>query len=189
MNNTKQRLEKIKSKITSENFLNGRGLGNEISYYIFDYNPKDELIVRQYVSYLVKEINSSCNEYMIKEIDLYKLFLNILRKEDIFEQAILLEKEEGKDYLINAITTFITPEKFIEEIIEDSEKYKVIFITGIGKVYPFIRSHHILNCLQDFISKKPLVLFYPGKYDSQNLVLFNKFKDENYYRAFPLIVD
>lgn len=189
MNNIKQRLEKIKDKITSENFLKGIGLGNEISYYIFDYDPKDELIVRRYITYLVKEMNASYSKNMIIEVDLYKLFINILKDEDIFEQVYQIEKEEEKEYLLNAITTFITPEKFAQKIMEITNDYKIIFITGVGKVYPFMRSHNILNSLQEFINKKPLVLFYPGKYTDQSLILFNKFKDDNYYRAFPLIVD
>jgi len=50
-----------------------------------------------------------------------------------------------------------------------------------------VRSHNILNNLQEVIDKKPVIMFFPGKYDGQSLQLFNKFKDDNYYRAFRLV--
>ncbi|MFL0251154.1 DUF1788 domain-containing protein [Clostridium neuense] len=187
MNKVYDRLQKIVDKIKSEKFIKGSGLGNEISYYIFDYDPKEELAVRQYIKYIKKELNKVDSNRKVIEFDLYKLFIEILKEEDIFQQIIALEENEGKDYVINAVTPFVTAEMYVQKITEKSKEYDVIFLTGIGKVYPFMRSHNILNSLQQFLSKKPIVVFYPGKYSGQDLTLFGKFKDENYYRAFPLI--
>jgi hypothetical protein len=33
----------------------------------------------------------------------------------------------------------------------------------------------------------PVVLFFPGTYDEQSLILFDELKDDNYYRAFRLV--
>lgn len=189
MNKLYDRLQKIIDKIKTEKFIQGRGLGNEISYYIFDYDPKEELVVRQYIQYIKKELNKVDSNRKVIEFDLYEMFIGLLKEEDIFEQIISLEKSDGKDYVINAVTPFITPEMYSERITKESEGYDVIFLTGIGKVYPFMRSHNILNSLQQFLNKKPMVVFYPGQYSGQDLTLFGKFKDENYYRAFPLIID
>ena len=57
----------------------------------------------------------------------------------------------------------------------------MIFITGIGKIYPIVRAHDILNNLN--ITDVPLVVFYPGKYTGTNLKLFTEIDDTNYYRA------
>lgn len=189
MNKVYDRLQKIIDKIKTEKFIQGRGLGNEISYYIFDYDPKEELPVRKYIQYIKKELNIVDSNRKVIEFDLYKMFIELLKEEDVFEQIISLEESEGKDYILNAVTPFITPEMYAEKITKKSEKYDVIFLTGIGKVYPFMRSHNILNCLQQFLNKKPIVVFYPGEYNGQELMLFGKFKDENYYRAFPLVMD
>jgi len=59
-------------------------------------------------------------------------------------------------------------------------------LTGIGLVFPYIRSHTILNNLQSVIKKTPVVIFFPGVYDGNSLNLFGKLKDDNYYRAFLL---
>ena len=45
----KDSLSILDETIKSEDFLKNRGLGNEVGYYIFDYDPKDELLVREYV--------------------------------------------------------------------------------------------------------------------------------------------
>ena len=183
------RLQKIIDKVKTEKFIKGRGLGNEISYYIFDYDPKEELAVRQYIQYIKKELNKVDSNRKVIEFDLYKIFIELLKEEDIFEKIISLEKEEGKDYVLNAVTPFISSGMYAQRITEKAEGYDLIFLTGIGKIYPFMRSHNILNSLQQFLNKKPLVVFYPGRFSGQELTLFNLFKDENYYRAFPLIID
>lgn len=62
----------------------------------------------------------------------------------------------------------------------------IVFLTGVGKAYPFIRSHTILNNLHSVVDV-PLLMFFPGTYDGLSLKLFNIIKDDNYYRAFRLV--
>jgi hypothetical protein len=98
-----------------------------------------------------------------------------------------MEERQGKDALFKAMTTFAKPEIFLRKIQEQMGDHNVVFLTGVGKVYPFVRSHNILNNLQEVLDKTPVIMFFPGKYDGQSLQLFGKFKDDNYYRAFRLI--
>jgi hypothetical protein len=63
----------------------------------------------------------------------------------------------------------------------------VLFLTGVGKVYPFMRSHKMLDTMQQAFSDIPIVMFYPGEFNGQSLNLFDKFHDGNYYRAFNLL--
>jgi hypothetical protein len=50
-----------------------------------------------------------------------------------------------------------------------------------------VRSHNVLNNLHQVLDSVPVVMFYPGRYSGQNLQLFGTIKDDNYYRAFPLV--
>ena len=75
----------------------------------------------------------------------------------------------------------------VNYIRERTPANSVVFITGIGKCYPILRSHTVLNNLPHVIDHVPVVMFYPGKYDGQELVLFGEIKDDNYYRAFKLV--
>ncbi|WP_462406685.1 DUF1788 domain-containing protein [Gracilibacillus sp. Marseille-QA3620] len=182
-----RRLDKIIPKIKEDKFIHGRGLGNEISFYIFDYEPCEELVVRDYVKHIKKEFNYEYSDRKIIEFDLYKMLLEIVKEKRIFDRVFQMEEKQGKNALYKAMTTFAKPEVFLNKMSGQLGNHNVVFITGVGKVYPFVRSHTILNNLQEVIDKIPVIMFFPGRYDGQSLQLFNKFKDDNYYRAFPLV--
>lgn len=182
-----ERLQKIQDKIKEDKFIEGRGLGNEIRFYIFDYDPKDELIVRDHVKMLQRIFSREQYNRKLIEIDLYKMLLDLAKKQRIYDKLFEMEKNEGNEKLLTALTNFAIPEIFLDEIENKINGYDVVLITGIGKVYPFVRSHTILNNLQERIDKIPVIMFYPGEYDGQSLNLFGQFKDDNYYRAFQLI--
>lgn len=188
MSRLKERLDLIIPKIKEDKFLEGRGLGNEISFFIFDYNPEDELLVRDYIKLIKKEFEKANSNIKIIEFDLYNLLLDLAKEMDIFQSIFEMEENEGKDALYSALEEFCQdPSIFIEKIRKVSDSYDLIFITGVGKVFPFIRSHSILNNLMEKIHGKPLIMFYPGKYNELSLKLFGKLEDNNYYRAFRLI--
>jgi hypothetical protein len=187
MANINRRLDKIIPKIKEDKFIQGRGLGNEISFYVFDYEPEHELIVRDYVNHIKKEFRYEGSNRRIIEFDLYKMLLDITKEKRIFDRVFEVEEKQGKDALFQAMANFAKPDIFLRKIKEQISDHNVIFITGVGKVYPFVRSHNILNNLQEVIDKIPVIMFFPGKYDGQSLQLFGKFKDDNYYRAFRLV--
>jgi hypothetical protein len=187
MANINRRLDKIIPKINEDKFIQGRGLGNEISFYVFDYEPNEELVVRDYIKHVKKEFNYEGTNRRVVEFDLYKMLLDIAREKRIFDRVFEVEEKQGKDALFKAMTTFAKPDIFLKKIKEQLGEHNVVFITGVGKVYPLVRSHNILNNLQEVIDKIPVIMFFPGKYDGQSLQLFGKFKDDNYYRAFRLV--
>ncbi len=180
-----QELDKIKSRISEANFLSNKGLSNEVGIHVFKYDPKYELSVRNYIERLV---NTASEHYRIIELDLYRIFLEILKDKRILDTVPSLEEKKGNEYLLTQLQKIATPEAFIEKM-----KYTphqcgdVIFLNGVGKVYPFMRSHKMLDSMQLEFSDVPIVMFYPGEFNGQSLSLFNKFHDGNYYRAFNLI--
>lgn len=187
MANLNARLDQIIPKIQEDKFIDGRGLGNEISFYVFDYEPAGELVVRDYIQHIKKEFNYEGSNRRIIEFDLYKMLIEITEEKRIFDRIFDMEERQGKDALFKALTNFAKPEIFLNKIQERMKDHNVVFLTGIGKVYPFVRSHNILNNLQEVLDKTPVVMFFPGQYDGQSLQLFSRFKDDNYYRAFRLV--
>ena len=182
-----ERLDKLNEKLQETRFLEMKGLGNEVPFYIFDYPAEKELLIRETVaklkdSFLKKEIN-------ILEINLYDLVLGVLFERIPAEKIIEYEKKKGSNELLNKLRPMLKIDLVKEKIASllSKEKYNIIFLTGIGNAWPLIRSHKVLNNLQSVISKIPLVVFYPGHYTKYDLSLFGKFKDANYYRAFRLI--
>lgn len=185
--NINERLNKIKDKIIEDKFIEGRGLGNEVGYYIFDYHPKHELIVRNHIKTLHRIFKRERYNRKVIEFDLYKMLIDLAKEKKIFEQIFEVEANDGKDNLYTALIAFAKPDIFIERIVQNVKDANVVFITGVGKVYPFVRSHTILNNLQEKLDHIPVIMFYPGVYDGLSLNLFDRFMDENYYRAFQLV--
>lgn len=186
--NTKARIELLKDKIISDDFLKGRGLGNEIPFWIFDYPPEDEHLIRDSIR-RIEEIMKSHSIIFI-EIDLYELCFEIIESKIKPEKIIEFEKNKGSDELLNKLRIILKPETVKNAIgkrIKDSGNIEVVFLTGIGKAWPMIRSHSILNNLQTVLGNTPLLAFYPGVYSNTELSLFGKFKDANYYRAFRIV--
>ena len=180
------RLEKLKEKIKEEDFLKGRGLGNEVPFWIFDYPPEMEIVVRDTIQKIIK--NAKAHSLNICEIDLYRISLQILFNKVNIDKIYNLESEKGSDRLLQKLKMALKSDTMKIEIqkLINKEQYNLIFLTGVGNIWPILRSHSILNNLQTVEDGVPLVLFYPGKYDGNEIRLFNKFKDANYYRAFQL---
>ncbi len=187
-----ERLDKIWDRISDEDFLANRGVANEVRYYVFDYEPCDELIIREKVKVLKKQNNPEADGFQIIEFDLYDMVIQILEEKGYLDKCVKFEAEKGMDYLYKAVTKMLRltndDNLLVNRIVENTPKDAVVFLTGVGKVFPFVRSHNILNNLHQVLDNVPVVMFYPGTWNGQSLSLFGTITDGNYYRAFPLIV-
>ncbi len=186
-----QRLDEIIQRITKESFRKNTGLGNEIGYYIFDYEPRYEMLVREYVHFLKQKINESDYGFKIKEFDLYEIMLELLDTKGYLEKNFKMEQVKGSEFIFNATKRTLrlteNDDLIIQYIKDRVVKGDVVFITGVGKAWPIIRSHTVLNNLHQVLDEVPVIMFFPGVYDGRELVLFEEIKDDNYYRAFKLV--
>ena len=186
-----ERIDAIWDRISSKEFLENKGVANEVRYYVFDYEACDELIMRQKIKDLLARNNPETDGFQIVEYDIYKLILSILEERGYVDKCIRFEKEKGREYLYNAISKLLrlTTDNnlIVNRIMENTPENSVVFLTGIGKVYPFVRAHNVLNNLHQVFDKVPVIMFYPGNWNGQSLSLFGTISDGNYYRAFPLI--
>ena len=186
-----QKFDKAEEMIQRPSFRENKGLGNEVGYYIFDYPAEEELYVRERIEYIKKKNESSNDDFKVVVFDLYEIIIDILNKKGYLEKCFEFEKTKGFDRVTKSIGNMLritAADSLIVNHIKDNTPDKaVVFITGIGKCYPILRSHTVLNNLHQVIDNVPVVLFYPGKYDGQELVLFGEIKDDNYYRAFKFV--
>lgn len=179
------RLNQIKDRLEAPELLSNSGLGNEIGFYIFDYPPEKELIVRAHFEKILQEIPRK-----IALVNLFELIVEYLKKEKMLNDAIALQIEAGNDELLLAFKGVIEGARIAPLIAEKAQIdiRDALVLTGIGNAYPLIRTHDLLNNLQILMKNKPLIVLYPGNYSGQTLSLFGELKDENYYRAFRLVV-
>ena len=186
-----ERLDLIQTEIKKSSFRANKGLGNEVGYYVFDYPAEEELRVREHVKYLKRKNNPDLDGFELKVYDVYDIMLDFIESEGLLEACYEMEVEDGMDYLVESVSALLEMNEdhnyFSRYIEENTPEDAVVFIVGIGKIFPFVRSHKILNNLHQVFDRVPVVLFYPGKYDGLSLMLFSEFKDENYYRAFELV--
>lgn len=180
------RVDELKEIIQETRFLEMKGLGNEVPFYIFDYPPEKELFIRSSVENIIKVLEKK--QIKILNVNLYDLILEILLEKISLDKIVDFENKKGSDELLDKLRPVLKIELINQKIeeLKSKEDYKLIFLTGIGTAWPLIRSHKILNNLQNILNNIPLIVFYPGKYSKYDLSLFGKFKDTNYYRAFRL---
>lgn len=185
MSNIIDQLNEVKKRFSDEVFLSNKGLSNEVGIHVFCYNPKDEMLVASFFSDLIQSENQT---FHLKKCDLYQIFLQICEKKRILKSISVMEKKKGSAYLLKQLQMAISPEDFVKKMEYQPHNHgDILLITGVGKVYPFMRSHNILDNLQHIFSDIPVVLLYPGTYNGQFLSLFDEFEDGNYYRAFNMI--
>lgn len=128
------------------------------------------------------------------DINLYDLAIELLKERDIWDQIIQKESAYNKDELKELFQGVLDPETHVIPAIADklnTNEYEILFLSGVGEVFPYIRSHNVLNNLQSTATDKPTVMFFPGVYTHSleagaSLNLFGRLQDDKYYRAFNI---
>lgn len=185
MSNLMQNLGKAASRLSDQAFLSNKGLANEVGIYVFCYDPADEMTVRAYFNHLKAQKDAP---YRLIERDLNKIFLTICEEKRILSLIPNMEEKKGKAYLQQELQKIASPEAFVEKMkYEPHQHGDVLVISGIGAVYPFMRSHKILDNIQHVFEDIPVLMLYPGTFNGQELNLFGKLLDGHYYRAFNIL--
>lgn len=188
-NGLTDRLNQILPKVTSDAFLSGKGIGNEIAFYIFDYPPEAELRIREHIQFLLEHIPKQKPGIRVTHINLLDFVLEHLRERKLLDKAIAMQKTKGDAFVRKQLATLLHPNKIAPGFAEiaQPDQHDLVFVSGVGSVYPMLRAHSLLNNLHSVMGQTPLVVFYPCRYDGQALRLFGKLKNDNYYRAFKLV--
>lgn len=187
MENIANKFSHLFDVISSERFLSKESLGGEIPFFIAAYDSKQELEVNASTKRLVKKLGTS--GVNVLEINLYDLVCEILEEKGGMDRMFQVEKSKSKAKFLRALQSSLNIHQVLMPKIDEKIKAaeaKVYFLTGIGLVFPYIRSHNILNNLQNIAKEAPTVAFFPGEYNGHTLNLFGLLKDDNYYRAFNI---
>ena len=190
------RLDEILPRITDPGFLGGEGIGNEIACYIFDYPASEELRVREHVNWMMGRLSQHHADLDVLHLDLLDVVLEYLEERGIYAKALKMDADRGSSAVLKALRGPLAAEKIVEFI---ASRYRpderdLFLMSGVGRAWPMVRAHNLLNCLHPVIGRVPLVMFYPGSFDGTTLRLFRQI-DTNvvepghkpYYRAFILV--
>jgi hypothetical protein len=184
---THQRFSHINDVLNSQSFLNMDALNGEIPFWIAPYDVAAQSQVDEEIKNLIKKLDISGIQTLL--IDLFELSCVLIEANIGLNELFEIEQEMDKDEFKDAVQSIINiHERFIPAIVArvQQEQPRILLIKGVGSVFPFIRSHTVLNNLQSAVKHIPTVMFFPGAYSGQSLNLFSALKDDNYYRAFNI---
>lgn len=184
---TNDTINNIYDIVSNPRFINMEGLSGEIPFWVAPYDISKELKVESEIKHLVRKLKTSGFEPLC--IDLFELSCEIIEENIGMEELKQIELDLDKSFFLDALQSTINIHyRFIPAIGKKVKETNpnMLFLKGVGKVYPFIRSHIVLNNLQSEIKNIPTLMFYPGEYSGRSLRLFNLLEDDNYYRAFNI---
>jgi hypothetical protein len=187
-----ERFKHLLAVISGERFLQMTGIGKEVPFYICPYKPEDALEMESIQKHLANQLEQI--GIRVLHINLYDLSMNILKKDGDFEWLIENEQRLPKQRILEEIQGILDVQTvLVQEIGKqlNSNEYDVLFLSGVGEVYPYIRSHNVLNNLQSVAKQRPTLMFFPGAYTQSletgaSLDLFGRLNDDKYYRAFNI---
>jgi len=187
-----ERFDHLLAILSSQRFLNREGLGNEVPFFICPYNPVEMIEMENMVMKLHKQLFN--RDITALSINLYTSSLELLKRRGLFDRVLDGESDMGKDELKELLQGVLDSEKHLVPFIKeqmDVASFQVMLISGVGHVFPFIRSHNVLNNLQKTAKDQPTLMFFPGEYTHSletgaSLDLFGLLHDDKYYRAFNI---
>ena len=188
----RERQDHLLEVVSSQRFLRKLGLGNEVPFFICPFPAGDAVDMEQVRGQLVRQLAN--RGVTVLDINLYDLAIEMLRERGIWDELIAAEPGVTKDELQELLQNVLDPEThLIPEIGKwlASQSFDVLFLSGVGEVFPYIRSHNVLNNLQSTAKEKPTLMFFPGSYthalaSGASLDLFGILHDDKYYRAFNI---
>ena len=156
--------------------------------------------VREHIRFLLDHLPKNRPSLRVGHVNLFDFLIHYLKERNLLEKSFRLQREKGNDALLKALKGILHEEKIAQRFarIARPAEHDLVLISGVGSAYPLLRSHTLLSNLHAIMGQTPLVMFYPGRYDTQTLRLFGKTglaggsaeerkKKTNYYRAFRLI--
>jgi hypothetical protein len=188
----KQRQDHLLNVISSQRFLKKQGLGNEVPFFICPYPPEQAVEMETVRANLVKQLGDKGVTAL--DLNLFDLAVTILKAREIWDQLLEVEASVSKDELKELLQNVLDPEQHLVPEIAvrlKRQNFDVLLLSGVGEVYPYIRSHNVLNNLQSTAKDQPTVMFFPGSYthalaSGASLDLFGLLHDDKYYRAFNI---
>jgi hypothetical protein len=186
------RFQHLFALISSQRFLKMQGLGNEVPFFICPFPAREAGAMQRMVRQLVNKLDQ--NGVRVLEVNLYDLSIDLLQGRGIWQRVLEIEETVSKAEFKELLQGVLDPQEHLAPAIAEkmrAQEVDVLFITGVGEVFPLIRSHNVLNNLQSTLKDRPTVMFFPGEYSQSletgaSLDLFGLLHDDKYYRAFNI---
>ncbi|WP_280307826.1 DUF1788 domain-containing protein [Nocardia abscessus] len=176
--------------LRSERFLKMEGLSKEVPFFIYHFPPSWALGVDDMRDRVQTKLQSDEGRSVV-EINLYDLAVELLKARGVWERVLDLEPTMDKSEFRGVLQGMLDPHDHLAPAIRarlDEQPSDMVFLTGIGEVFPFIRTHTVLENLQSVVVGRPMLVWFPGTYEftqtaGHQLRALNLGASDSYYRA------
>jgi hypothetical protein len=154
----------LQEVLTRPEFLEMRGVAKEVPIFIQTYSPADEdqlrVVVKGAEQFLRKQ------GLRVKQVDLFDLVLQLLEAKGYLDVVLQEEPSWSKSDLLDTLQNVAEPTAALvpKLMVELGDDTQISLITGSGRIYPFLRTHTIIEALQPKMVRHPVVIFFPGEY-------------------------
>ena len=182
-----ERCAALRARLSERDFLQNKGLGNEIGFFTFCYDASLELQAREFIAGLQASSAAGALPCNLIVRNLYDVFLGLLEKKRVLAAIPKQEARRGSESLRKQLKKVATPEALAAELADvPHEPGSVLLLTGVGEIYPCLRVHTLLDAMHVAFGDMPVIVAYPGHFNGQSFSLFGTLDDGNYYRAFDI---
>lgn len=181
--------------LRSNRFLRMEGLSKEVPFFIYHFPPDWALEVDGMRDRVTTKLRSD-DGINVVEINLYDLAVELLTDRGVWDRVLRAEPTMDKADFREMLQGMLDPHDHLAPAIRgrlDAEppaepNTAVVFLTGIGDVFPFVRTHTVLENLQSVVVSRPLLAWFPGSYEfsqsaGHQLRALNLGASDSYYRA------
>jgi len=187
-----ERFDHLLAVIGSQRFLRMEGIGKEVPFFVVPYCATEHIDIEKIRAQLINKLKHK--GIRVLEVNLYDVTKELMEEQGDWVHWVKHESDTPKEAFLEALENLTDAETKLAPAIAstmNSTEFDVMFLSGVGEVFPYIRSHTVLNNLQRIAKSKPTVMFFPGNYshsleDGASLDLFGRLHDDKYYRAFNL---
>lgn len=176
--------------LRSERFLKMEGLSKEVPFFIYHFPPgwaDDVAAMRDRVQTRLQTDDG----LRITEVNLYDVAIELLQARGVWDRVLSLEATMEKAEFREVLQGMLDPHDHLAPAIRsqlDASPSDMVFLTGIGEVFPFIRTHTVLENLQSVVTGRPMLAWFPGTYEfthssGHQLRALNLSASDSYYRA------
>ena len=184
-----RRAQLLRECLCSEDFLANKGIGNEIGFHTFCYDPALEFEARALFDTLSRDAEADKLPCTLKVVNLYDAVLAILDDLDVLEAMQEQEANFGSKAVLDDVVDYCQPDVVSNVVLDLTQPHvpgDAILLVGVGEVYPFLRVHNLFDSMQSDFSDVPVIAAYPGTFNGSSVTLFNRLAAENYYRAIDI---
>jgi hypothetical protein len=187
-----QQEEHLFTVVSSERFLKMEGLNNEVPFFIYPYPPHLAFDVTEVKKHITNRLQN--RGVRVREINLYDLAIGLLKSRGVWDRLLAAEPGQDKADFRELLQGMLDPHDHLAPAIRNrltGDDSDIVFLTGTGEVFPYIRIHTVLENLQSVITQRPLLVWFPGSYeftpDRGHQLRVLDLHPDSYYRAINIL--